>query len=98
MAGNCVAYDPDDPLVTYYGTLDRNMSKKAVDDPSIRESNTGSDNAAIEDRPAWHDPIFTRVFETLKAKSVGSDMQFRYDQKFSSTLTRHRFSHRSMLK
>ena len=68
MAGNCVAYDPDDPLVTYYGTLDRNMSKKAVDDPSIGESNMGSDNAAIEDRPAWHDPIFTRVFETLKAK------------------------------
>ena len=68
MAGKCVAYDPDDPLVTYYGTLDRNMSKKAVEDAGVNEPPTDSDSAAIEERPAWHDPIFTMVFETLKAK------------------------------
>ena len=54
--------------MTYYGTLDRNMTKKAVDDADVDETQADSDNAAIEDRPAWHDPIFTRVFETLKAK------------------------------
>ena len=54
--------------MTYYGTLNRNMSKKAVDDADNNQSPTDSDNAAFEDRPAWHDPIFTRVFATLKAK------------------------------
>ena len=53
--------------MTYYGTVDRPAAKKAVDEPSVNDV-PKAPIGELEERPAWHDPIFTRVFETLKMK------------------------------
>lgn len=75
VVGKCVRYDPDEPIVTYYGTLNREkIVKTAGDDSEVTKAATPDESATTgafkEDRPEWYDPIFTRVFATLKEKYV----------------------------
>ena len=90
--GECVPYDENNPIITTYGTLNRDAAPPtdiggAPDtpgpdgptgpDPGDNEvdtggggskPSTGGDYVFVQNRPDWYDPIYTKIFDQLKAK------------------------------
>ena len=69
MYGECVPFDPDNPIVPTYGREGvRNTDGPGPNKAVNRENATQTSKPVVEGRPEWYDPIFLGVFETLLEK------------------------------